>query len=572
MNTSRIFATFPVQRFKIFLVSLAAIVSLLFAFSWEIRYNTTVLMRFVIYTGDGVLLLAPLWVLGRRGCRAVIAAFWILALLLAVSLWYCRYWGDLLPYASLFNRSVYNSTVFHSGLQMLQWRDLLFLLIPAAASVAVWRLTRNPFAAEWGRGSRWAMVGLSILFYLAVYVFVSWRMRVFVSINEKTQVPVVEVMKRRLEKSASLEHVWQSSSWIGYNIVQIRNLTYEWHISDLKPEQQADIINVISERRVAGTYSAGRGKNLILVVVESLDSPYVGLEFEGKKVTPVLDSLVAAPDVFSALSMRHEVGHGRSSDAQLIFNTGLYPMSEMVTVFGFAANHYPSLARYIDFARKEEFIVEEQTVWNHIITNKSYGYDALSDAASLKHNLLIVDEIGKDAAIFSYALKGIKDSPQPFLCFVSTMSMHHPFDDAGVKRQQWIDQIEGFESRRIDYMQMLNFFDRQLGLFIDGLKAEGLYDNSVIAIISDHASTFDENTRVPFFLLNGGINGQLDKDVRQIDLFPTLLDAMGVAPAYQGLGVSLYREDYDSLRLAIPEEEMHRISELIIRSDYFRED
>ena len=572
MNTSGIFATFPVQRFKIFLVSLAAIVSLLFAFSWEIRYNTTVLMRFVIYTGDAVLLLAPLWVLGRRGCRAVIEAFWILALLLAVSLWYYRYWGDLMPYSSLLNLSVYNPTVFRSGLHMLQWRDLHFLLIPAAASVAVWRLTRRPFAAEWGRGRRWLAVALSVLLYLVIYALVSWRISVTATNEVGQHQPFADVLGNRLKNNVRLEYVWQSNSWIAYNAVQFRYLLFPRRISYLSQEQRDDIDAFISIPRVAGTHPDGRGKNLILIIVESLDAPYVGLRIGDRQLTPVLDSIIADPHTLAALAMKHQIGIGGSSDGQLMYNTGLYPMPVAATCFQFGDNHYCSLANSAAFARKEEFIVEDASMWNHAGTNKSFGYDAISDADSLKNSPFKVEEIGMDAAVFAYALQHMKVMPQPFFCQVTTMSMHHPFNDPAVKRQPWIDEAEGYEPLRLDYMQMLHFFDRQLGHFIAGLKAEGLYDNSVIAVISDHASTYEDTNPIAFFLLNAGIEGRVEKEVRQIDVFPTLLDAMGAAPAFQGVGVSLYREDYDSLRRAIPEEEMHRISELIIRSDYFRED
>jgi len=86
--------------------------------------------------------------------------------------------------------------------------------------------------------------------------------------------------------------------------------------------------------------------------------------------------------------------------------------------------------------------------------------------------------------------------------------------------------------------------DDRLGTFLGRLRAMGLYENSVIAIMSDHGDEFMEHgyvdhgptlcqhqLHVAMMVRFPGYERRQDVDtpVRTIDLFPTLFDAMGLS-------------------------------------------
>lgn len=109
---------------------------------------------------------------------------------------------------------------------------------------------------------------------------------------------------------------------------------------------------------------------------------------------------------------------------------------------------------------------------------------------------------------------------------------------------------------RVAYILQMELVDKAIGLFLDELHKLGLYDNSVIAFISDHGEMngrralvdkgvylFPDVLRVPLVIrVPGGKRGQKIKDpVSLLDLSQTMLDAAGVRPEAKFDGVSLWR-------------------------------
>lgn len=93
--------------------------------------------------------------------------------------------------------------------------------------------------------------------------------------------------------------------------------------------------------------------------------------------------------------------------------------------------------------------------------------------------------------------------------------------------------------------------------FLDRLEAEGLLDNTLVVVLSDHlamrVSVWDQLTSLErdntFILLGEHLTpGRISRNASMLDVFPTLLDAMGLLEGRQaGLGVSLLDEDKATL-------------------------
>lgn len=101
----------------------------------------------------------------------------------------------------------------------------------------------------------------------------------------------------------------------------------------------------------------------------------------------------------------------------------------------------------------------------------------------------------------------------------------------------------------------ITYWDAHLGRLFERLSAEGLLDNSLVLVTSDHGQMFGEHgkwvhrnslyeevLRVPFFLrLSNGMGGGMtvETPVSHVDIFPTVLDLAGL-PVPAGLdGTSL---------------------------------
>lgn len=79
-------------------------------------------------------------------------------------------------------------------------------------------------------------------------------------------------------------------------------------------------------------FKANSKKRLIMIIVESLSSHVINKSVNGESVTPFLDSLINNNGTIYFPNIVTQVKNGSSSDGQLMYNTGLYPMRSEVTV------------------------------------------------------------------------------------------------------------------------------------------------------------------------------------------------------------------------------------------------
>mgnify|MGYP005846933239 CR=1 FL=1 len=118
-------------------------------------------------------------------------------------------------------------------------------------------------------------------------------------------------------------------------------------------------------------------------------------------------------------------------------------------------------------------------------------------------------------------------------------------------RSAWTD-------RNIDWLEYLYdgeiaFLDHAFGRFIETLREQGLYEGSMIVVVSDHGEAFwehgqrghgkslyEEEARVPFMIRFAGMPAddarRIDRPVSVVDIAPTIVDAFGLpAPeAFEG--------------------------------------
>ena len=507
----------------------------------------------------------------------------IIALYLVACDIYYRYWNDLLPLTSIFNASNWNGFVAKSLPDMFGIRDALLLLIAIGYGAVLYLLQkyseRRHDAAR--LKTRFAAFAGCVAIYLIIFAgTVEQQRRYLKSINADNG--YAAALTSRLKPRSSLFENW-GAGLIPYFVMEIKNLCQQGVITELSDEDRAFIEDVLRKAR-SGDENAiimsNRDKNLILIIVESLNADIVGRRFNGQSLTPTLDSLMSLPGTITALNLQAQVGAGGSSDGQMICNTGLLPVYRGCTaqLYG-STSTFPSLVKLLNKQSAEEYIVEDGRIWFHNATSLAYGYDRLNDATELKREGIDPDIIGSDEAIFEMALRKLPKLRQPFFAEIVTLSMHFPYNDPGVPRQAMIDSLTDIGPTERNYMQMTHYFDARLGAFLKGLKAEGLYDNSVIVITSDHDQEYKDARSIEsircvspivFMALNTGVTAKVERSAWQMDVFPTILDIMGCdAEKYRGTGRSLLREPASD---APDEADCKRASDLIIRGNYFGKD
>ena len=151
-------------------------------------------------------------------------------------------------------------------------------------------------------------------------------------------------------------------------------------------------------------------------------------------------------------------------------------------------------------------------------------------------------------------LKDRKDKKQPFSLFISWNPPHPPYDSIPVElvstrdrkiRENVPEEMrnnEVFLKNMREYFSAVEGLDYQFGRIIGFLKTEGLYDDTVIVLSSDHGDCmgshglygknywWDESIRIPLVIKadcfeKGSVS---DAIVASEDHMPTILDILGV--------------------------------------------
>lgn len=446
---------------------------------------------------------------------------------------YAAVYMDLMPFSHLLLFDNVNTVLIDSAVGLLSIKDLL-VFIPLLALIAVdWKLKGGK---RYGKKS----VILSIAVAFVGYFLAGVNNVLAISNDDYSLLqPYTTVYKTR-------GYVCDNGL-VPYAVFSFVNAVLPENLSE---EELAEVDKFISEipKYRDNTYSQGE-KNLIVVVVESMNSWLFNREVNGVRIMPHLDSLMRCEGTISALKVFPQVKDGRSSDGHFIINTGLLPLSSGSVATSYC-HPYPSLAKALKSKGYASFnmVCDDRLAWNQEKLSYALGFDTIYDSTIGGKRL---DRI-EDCDMFSNAVQKLKAMPQPFYAQLVTISTHQP----GYKTDKptALSQYKIQTDRVINALENFHTLDVQLWEFIEELKANGLYDNSVIIIVSDHNDVnynefagvlerIPEDTYCSFIALNTNVSKSLENVYGQVDIYPTILDIMGLNDyRWKGLGYSMLRE------------------------------
>ena len=330
---------------------------------------------------------------------------------------------------------------------------------------------------------------------------------------------------------------------------------------ELTDEEIAEVDSWIHshETDAAMSHTFPTVRNIVLVLCESLESWVIGLEAEGKEVTPNLNRLLADTTTFYAPNVVTQVGAGRSIDAQLLINAGLLPPEGGVYSMGHHTNLYHTLNQALAEkrdARSYILTVDKEITWNQGAVAKAFGIDTV-----VARDCWVNDEkVGSrkklgDRSFMRQAAEKMRAGevwPNGENAFVQivTYSGHNPFV-----------LPEALDSLRLtgkypkvvsDYMTMAHYTDGAIGTLIDYLRSRPDYDSTLVVITGDHEGLasyrreavekcdfVDAGQHTPLIVLNSPVGGRWEKPMGQVDIYTTLLQLAGLTDyGWHGMGQS----------------------------------
>lgn len=297
-------------------------------------------------------------------------------------------------------------------------------------------------------------------------------------------------------------------------------------------------------------FGAAKGKNVIVVTLESLQTFLIGASVNGQEVTPFLNEFINESYYFD--NFFHQTGQGKTSDSEFLIDTSLYPLNRGAVFFTHGNNDYtatPEILRQQGYFTSV-FHANNATFWNRNIMYSALGYDRYYNELDYK----ITPETNlnwglKDIEYFDQSVDILKTVNQPFYARFLTLTNHYPFTyDEDTKFIEPYNSGNGVFDR---YIVTARYLDESIKKFIERLKAEELYDNSIIVLYGDHYGISEKHNRAmaqflekdqitefdtlnlqrtPLYIhIPGQTEGQtLSKPTGQIDMKPTILNLLGV--------------------------------------------
>ena len=494
--------------------------------------------------GMGVLfcLAAPLTLLPRRlrGISFIVLNL-VLSLLLLTDTLYLRYYTDLFTLRNL-GLSGQAGAVADSIFRLLLPRDIFIFMDLIPLTLAVLWFNR---LSLWGRVDRYR-VALACMFLLSgasatVYKLLDYDRSCRGAMYAMWDRPAVCVGTGSLSYHAidawnTVSEVWAKKPAGKSEITEIETWLTEWN----------------RESSTGSTFGAAKGKNLILIQVESLQAFAVGLKVGGVEVTPHLNRFRKEGVHFTR--GYNQTANGNSSDAEFMANTSLFPIAKGVAYMRYPGNEYHSLGTMLADEGYSTLALhgDRPGFWNRNHIYPSLGFQRYVSNMDFKKE----ESIGlglSDRSFFRQSLDILKTQSQPFYAFLITLTSHYPFNFPALKEQVSSLPLGDLEETLLgDYLRSIHYTDRHLGEFLKGLSESGLLEKSVIVVYGDHpaipigdrerlskllgrnlesAAAWREIQKVPLMVRLPGkmIRGERDTPTGQMDIAPTVANLMGLS-------------------------------------------
>lgn len=292
------------------------------------------------------------------------------------------------------------------------------------------------------------------------------------------------------------------------------------------------------ENKIISTHS--KKKHLTLIALESFGKSYVGV-LGGTPTSPFFDKM-SKDGLFMSNMYSSSSRSNRGFEAIL---SSAYPLSSAT---------YLKLPK----SQKDFWTIAKELKENDYETIFLYGGDSKFD--NMKSFALsngfdkVIDLYNFDSSIKKYtwgvsdeelykkASSILKNAKKPTFLFIFSLSSHKPFDYPS-------ENIELYkEESKESFANSIKYADFALNSFYESLKKTNYFNDSVFAVVADHnAHMFGKELipvsefRIPALIIAKDI---VKKEIigvsHQVDLAPTLLDAMGITTTTPSQGNNLF--------------------------------
>ncbi|WP_312472727.1 LTA synthase family protein [Neobacillus sp.] len=485
--------------------------------------------------------------------RVMIIINFLLSFLLYANIAYYRFFNDFITVPVIMQTKTNAGQLGNSALSLMSPLDLFYfsdmiILIVLALTVfkKVTVTNRKSFK-------------IVLLFAITTFLF-------NLGLAEKDR---PQLLTRSFDRNYLVKYLGAYNFTI-YDVIQNIKSSSQRALAD-----SSDITDVENYRKANYTapnpeyFGKAKGMNVIYVSMESFQSFMIDYKMpDGKEVTPFLNSLAHDGNTFYFENFYHQTGQGKTSDAEFLMENSLYPMAQGAVFVNKAQNTFqaaPAILKGYGY-NSAVFHGNYKTFWNRNVMYKALGYDQFFDAEYYSMTDENTKNYGmKDKPFFKESMPLLEGLKQPFYSKFISLSNHFPFEmdpqDTDFPAGDYGDTVVN------QYFQSANYMDQAFEQFFNDLKADGLYDNTVIVMYGDHYGISENHNeamakvlgvdqitpasnaklqRVPLFIHVPGVKGGIQKEIGgEVDVRPTLLHLLGIdTKDYMEFGSDLLSKDH----------------------------
>ena len=323
------------------------------------------------------------------------------------------------------------------------------------------------------------------------------------------------------------------------------------NVSDLQSVKKYLKVNYVKPN--SAYTGVAKGKNVLVIHLESFQQFLIGYKWKGKEVTPNLNKLYHAKNTLSFANFYNQVGQGKTSDAEMMLENSLFGLQSGSAMSSYGtSNTFESAPAILNQQGGYTTAVMHGgagSFWNRNNAYKQFGYDYFMPLSYYENKPKYYIGYGlKDKIFFSQSIKYIERLPQPFYLKLITVTNHYPYDLD--KKNQSIDKTDTGDETVDGYVQTAHYLDQAVGQLMRWMKKTGLDKNTLLVFYGDHygisgnhhkasAELLDQDEftnfdnlkfqRVPLMFHMKGLKGGIKKTYGgEIDVLPTLLNLLGI--------------------------------------------
>lgn len=517
---------------------------------WIFGFSSSVqLTEGLVMISLGTILLATFWVLllpTRQRLLAIVLLNLVLSFVILADAVYYRYFNDIISVTVLMQLKQIGD-VGQSISALFNWTDILFILdvlITLPVVIYFYIKTRNQ------KNKVTSNIYAKIV--LGIVVFVIGFQLTFIPFNKSME----NGGAFQFNKLISNMRVYNFTGLLGFHGANsFRYINDNFINKQVYTEEEILAAQewLTDTERASGQpemFGIAKKKNVIVLQVEALENFVINKEINNQEITPYMNKLSNEEIYFT--NFYEQTALGRTSDAEFLLNTSLYPTASGSAYMLYSENQFDSLPMNLknNGYSTNVFHAYNPSFWNRYIIYKQFGIDEFYSVDDFEDAEAIGWSIN-DESMLMQSLDKIKTMEEPFYSHLITLSSHHPFVIPEKYQTLKLEGYTSYSDRHFrNYIHSIHYVDQAIGKFIDEMKRTGLWDETVVLIYGDHNSGFmDEGNTfaqfsgadnplalqegdksIPLFVhIPGEENSQVINHVAgQIDLGPTILDLVGI--------------------------------------------